>query len=375
MSVEESIAPRVAASRRGRACGIALVWLALGAVAPVRAAPAEEYRAIVADSALRGFNGVALVATGRRVDASVATGLADADGVANLPMTVATRFETGSVSKWIASIVVMALVDRGTLALDAPITTYLPDYRADTGAKLTLRHLMSHSSGVPNQVVAALRADRAAALVELPQAEAVRRYASGDLAFEPGSAWEYSHSNWLIVKAVVERASGKRYAQLVDEILVVPLRLRNSGVFHGDSALVAGMAKGYSALRPSPVRRIGALPDHMAMAGGFYTTAPDLLVLMARVLDGVVLSAASRETLMTVVMPDQHYALGGRTRVVRIAGTDREAAWEDGSNGGFRLVARRVIADGHTVILFNNSSWDNKALGDLADALMEASYR
>ena len=359
-----------------RAARALFMVLAISATSPVlHAASADEYRAAVAAAALRGFNGVALVGSGRRVDAIEAAGLADADGVANVPIRAETRFETGSVSKWIASIVVMALVDRGALALDAPIRAYLPYYRVDTGSQLTLRHLMSHSSGVPNQIVAALRADRAAALVELPQDEAVRRYASGDLAFAPGSAWDYSHSNWLIVKAIVERASGRSYTALVGEILVTPLGLRDSGVFRGDSALVDGMAKGYSTLLPSPVRRIGALPDHMAMAGGFYTTAGDLFRLMAGVLDGPVLSPAARRTLMSVAMPEQHYALGGRTRVERIAGLDREAAWEDGSNGGFRLVARRVLADGHTVILFNNSSWDHQALGDLADALMEASYR
>lgn len=73
-------------------------------------------------------------------------------------------------------------------------------------------------------------------------------------------------------------------------------------------------------------------------------------------------------------MPDQHYALGGRVRIERIAGKEREVAWEDGSNGGFRMIARRVLADGHTVIVLNNTSFDYAALGQLGGALMEASY-
>jgi len=52
----------------------------------------------------------------------------------------------------------------------------------------------------------------------------------------------------------------------------------------------------------------------------------------------------------------------------------REAAWEDGSNGGFRLVARRVLAEDVMVVVFNNSSYDHQKLGLLAGSLMEAAY-
>lgn len=66
-----------------------------------------------------------------------------------------------------------------------------------------------------------------------------------------------------------------------------------------------------------------------------------MLRLMDGVLNGSILSPVSRTALMKVQMPGQRYALVGRTQVETIAGQVREAAWEDGSNGGFRLVARR----------------------------------
>ncbi|SFJ02601.1 serine hydrolase [Caulobacter sp. UNC279MFTsu5.1] len=342
-------------------------------VAFARPALAADYHAIVrrfVDE--QGFNGVALVGRGDKVVAVEAAGLADA--AAARPMTADTRFEVGSISKWIASIVVLRLVDKGQLSLDAPISTYLPDYRPDTGKVLTLRRLMSHSSGVPNQVDAARKADPAVKGVELEQMEAVRRYASGDLAFAPGSAWDYSHSNWILVKAIAERVSGKVYAQLVRDEIVRPLGLKNSGVFHGISARSVEAAEGYAALTPVPQLKSSPMPDYMAMVGGYYTTAPDLLKLMDGVLGGRLLKPASRQALLMVLMPDQHYALGGRVRAPMIAGRAREAAWEDGSNGGFRVLARRVLADGHTVIVLTNASFDYQKLGDLGEALMEAGY-
>lgn len=337
-----------------------------------RASDSSPYDAALA--AYPGFNGVVLAGRGAATLYSKAVGLADP--VAGATMSLNTRFETGSVSKWIAAMVVLKLADQGKLSLDAPITRYLPDYRADTGARLTLRHLMSHSSGVPNQVLAARKANPDMRALELEQMEAVRRYASGDLQFAPGSAWDYAHSNWLIVKAMVERVSGKSYRDCVSAWLLQPLQLSDSGIFNGEStAAVAGMALAYAGVAPAIERKLSPVPDYMAMAGGFYSSAPDMLRLMDGVLGGEsVLSAAARATLLRVVMPDQRYALGGRTQVETIAGRQREAAWEDGSNGGFRLVARRVLADGVSVVVFNNNSYDHRKLGELASALMALVY-
>lgn len=335
-------------------------------------AAAQSYRDIT-DRYLEAdnFNGVVLVGEGRRVEAVEGFGSADIEH--GVPMNPTTRFETGSVSKWIASILILKLVDQGKLNLDTPISAYLPKYRADTGAKLTLRRLMSHSSGLPNLLLEA-RKDPAVRGIELDQMEAVRRYASADLAFEPGTGWDYSHSNWVLAKAIVERVTGRSYAVLVDRLLVRPLRLKDSGIYHGDSSRVRGMAAGYERLVPRPERKPNPVPEFMAMASGFYTTAPDLLRIMDVVLDGGFLRPASRKALTTTIMPDQHYALGGRVRVERIAGRNREAAWEDGSNGGFRMLARRVLADGHTVIIFTNAKFDYAKLGALGAELLDRSY-
>jgi CubicO group peptidase (beta-lactamase class C family) len=334
----------------------------------------SPYQAIVdAAVANSGFNGVALV--GQRAQAWMVDARGTADAAGRRPMQPDTLFEVGSVSKWVAAIVVLHLVDRGTLDLDAPILRYLPDYRHDTGAQLTLRQLLRHASGVPNGVNAARQADPAMRAVELDQMEAVRRYASGDLAFAPGTQWDYAHANWIIVKAIVERATGKDYARLVDEILVRPLRLRHSGLVKEARARPPGMAASYATLVPTPVPKESLMPRYMAMAGGYYASAPDLLALMDGALGGdAILSAASRRALTTVTMPAQHYALGGRTRVATIAGCARETAWQDGSNAGYRVLARRVLADGHSVVIMTNASFDYQALDALGTALLDASY-
>jgi CubicO group peptidase (beta-lactamase class C family) len=347
--------------------------LAMGGALPRSATADAQLRRYtdIAD-AYPDFNGVLLAGVGGRIVYREAFGIADAE--AGVATSVDTRFETGSVSKWIAAMVVMKLIDLGRLALDEPILRYLPQYRADTGEQLTLRHLLSHSSGVPNDIIAARNANPAVKFESLDQLEAVKRYASGDLRFKPGTAWDYSHSNWLIVKAIVEQASGKSYADCVDGYLLAPTGLKNSGLFSGESDKVPGMAVAYAGATPPRARKISPVPGYMAMAGGFYTTVADLLHLMDAVLSGDLLTKLSRQTLMRTNMAEQHYALGGRTRIATIAGREREAAWEDGSNGGFRLLARRVLEDGHTVIVMNNTSFDYEKIGQIGTRLMEQTY-
>lgn len=320
-----------------------------------------------------GFNGVVLVGHGSTIDYSESFGVADAG--TRRPLTADTPFEAGSISKWVAAMVVMRLVQQGQLSLDQPISTYLPNYRSDNGNKLTLRTLMSHASGVPNGVDEAIKRDPATRGLSLDNTEAVRRFASGDLRFEPGTVWDYSHSNWLLVKAVVEQATGQSYASLVDGYLVKPLAMRHSGTFKGSSLDVPDMAHGYRRLAPPAEPLDKSSPNFMMLAGGFYASANDLFVLMDGLFAGKLLSPESTRTLMSIERPAQHYALGGRTKTLTFAGNDHPVAWEYGSNGAFRVLAWRTLDDGHTVILMNNTSFDHMKIGDFATALMEASYR
>lgn len=316
------------------------------------------------------FSGMVLAGNKNRPIYTKAYGMADFES--QTPVTSDTRFEGGSISKWIASVVVLHQVDRNALSLDTPIATYLPDFRKDNGSRLTLTHLMSHRSGVPNNVVPALRADPTLAEQDISQSEAVRRYASGDLQFKPGTAWDYSHSNWLLVKAVLERVTGERYEQLAAELLWDPLHLRHSGIFHGRSIAVRGMAQSYKPDRNGvPQLFPSAMPQFLTMAGGFYSTAPDMLHLLNAVVDGATLSAKSRELLFTVRVPESRYALGGRVRIRSLRGHQEEVVWEDGSNKGFRMLAIRIRRTGETVIFTNNTSCDQPTMGEFADDVLK----
>jgi len=350
-----------------------LAILAALAASPVMAACGDCAAIAHRFATEQRFNGVVLVGRGSQVEYVESFGTADAS--TQRVLTADTPFEAGSISKWIAAMVVMRLVQQGELSLDEPIATYLPEYRRDNGSRLTLRTLMSHGSGVPNDIDAAIKRDPSTRTLSLDNTEAVRRFASGDLRFAPGTDWDYSHSNWLLVKAIVEKVSGQSYTALVQGYLVQPLALRHSGVYSGSSAAVPGMALGYKQLTPQPEPLDKPISNFMTLAGGFYTSANDLFALMDGLFAGKLLSPETTRMLMTVERPAQSYALGGRTKTLPFAGKDHPVAWEYGSNGAFRVLAWRTLDDAHSVVVMNNTSFDHMKIGDLATALMEASYR
>lgn len=328
---------------------------------------------VVADKAAAGgFDGVVLVSDGQGTVFRAAYGKARV--APDVALDTATAFPTGSFSKWVTSIVVMRLVEQGILSLDQPVSHYLPDYPKASGDKVTLLHLLTHSSGIPNDIDKAIKSDPATRDLTLNTATAIHRFASSPLAFEPGTQWDYSHSNWIVLKGVIERATGRSYDDLVRSFLTEPLALRHSGVFSGMPGDIPGMATGFKGAPSTTSRLDKKLPPFMTLAGGYYTSADDMLSLLDALFSGRILKAESVRTLMRVVRPQQSYALGGRTKVLEVAGKPRTVAWEYGSDGAYRVLAWRVIDDGHTVVLMNHTSYDHMKIGDLATALLGASY-
>ncbi len=337
-----------------------LVFSALLLLAPLACHPpeAQHVDALVTEWAdEHDFSGVVLVATGDSTRFAQAFGCADQ--ARTLPATVDTRYQLGSIGKWVASLLVLRLVDQEMLDLHAPIATYLPDYRADVASRVTLHHLLSHTSGVPNDLIAALQRDMTILVQEMSTTDAVQRFASGDLAFEPGERFDYSHSNWILVQAIVESATGKPFAAVVDRELVGPIGLTDTGIAIGDFDRF-GVAQSYeSDADPDAERELESAPAFLGAAGSSYSSAPDLLVLVDAVMSGDVLSDASRAALNTVYVEDEGYAYGGRVREMEIGDADELALWHTGSNGPSKSRLTYTEVSGFTVVTLSNTGADH----------------
>ena len=350
--------------RREFLAGAAALGLAEKAGASVLSGSAAD-RAVEAFLKIQPFQGVVLIGKAGKPIYSRTVGFADIE--AKKPAALDTPYVIASISKWLTSIGLLRLAEAGKLDLDAPITRYLTDYRADTGAKVTLRHLMTNISGVPNGFSTWTKANPDPDLFKktFTTAQAVKLWCSGDLAFEPGTRFDYVLTNWVIITAIIEAVTGKTYAEAMVELVIGPL-----GLTRTTPADPADIAISYRTLEPLARGDNQRFP-FFAASGGYVSTAPDLLKAAHAVFDGGFLPPARKKALLTVGWPEQEYALGGRVKTLFADGLPRVFAWETGRAAGYRSVLGHRFDDQTTVVLLNNTSITQKAMDEFAYSLFE----
>jgi CubicO group peptidase (beta-lactamase class C family) len=298
---------------------------------------------------------------------SQAYGMADIE--AERPASIDTLYPLASISKWFSSVTVLRLADQGKLRLDGAISDYLPSYRADTGSRVRLTHLLSNASGIPNLFGPAVTADPGIWTKAFTTDEAIKAFCSGDLAFEPGSHFSYDFTNWIIVKGVVEAVTGEDFAKTVQRLALAPLGLTTIVPGYEPEARERAAA-GYASINP-PVRKMYPQSVYTLASGGYYGTAPDLLRAARGVYGSGLLSATARKALTTVLVPEEDYALGGRVKSLDIGGRSQPFAWETGRVDGYRsLLVYRLDGEASLIVL-NNTNIGQREIDLLAEALLK----
>lgn len=211
-----------------------------------------------------------------------ARGFGYADPDRKVPATADTIYRVGSVSKLFTDIAVMQLVEAGQINLDAPITTYLPEFRPKnpSGKAITLRQLMTHRSGLLREPPVGNYFDPNHLSLE----EMVASLNSTELVYPPESKVKYSNAGVAVVGYVLERTQRERFAKYVRRKILQPLGMSRS-FFEPDPALMGDVAKAimwtlHGREFPAPTFELG-----MAPAGCMYSTVNDLarfLMVLAR---------------------------------------------------------------------------------------------
>ncbi|WP_122836894.1 serine hydrolase domain-containing protein [Pseudomonas viridiflava] len=190
--------------------------------------------------------GVLLVAQGGVLRYVSARGWADRER--RVSATRDTRFRLASLTKLLTSVAVLQLCEQGILSLDAPVTDWLPAFRPRLGdgrePVITLRHLLSHSSGLgygfeqpPGNAYALAGVSDGLDRVAFDLQENLTRLAKLPLLFEPGTAWGYSLAT-DVLGAVIEQGTGRGLSQVIDEQVARPLGIASTS-FRQDQGRLA----------------------------------------------------------------------------------------------------------------------------------------
>jgi CubicO group peptidase (beta-lactamase class C family) len=265
----------------GRVCFIFLLGIAclslgtVGAVDPPAFDAAKQIDKLVSRYAEYGYiNGSVLVAKHGTVIYS--RGIGEADIQSHTPNTPRTKFGIASLTKQFAAVLVLQQLAEGKIRLDANLSGYLPWYRKDTGTRITIEQLLHHTAGLPPDFDLPDFSDSEAASRHSEPKDFAEKSCQPTLVSDPGTKWNYSNCGYVLLGLVLEQATGESFAQLLQERLLNPLGMKDSGMDRNDLVQHGG-ATGYKRYA-GPRYTLGPYIDrsHIYSAGAMYSTVEGL---------------------------------------------------------------------------------------------------
>jgi Tol biopolymer transport system component/CubicO group peptidase (beta-lactamase class C family) len=196
------------------------------------------------------------------------------------------RFRIGSVTKTFTATIVLQLVQEGTLSLSSTLENHVPGV-VPRGAEITIRHLLQHRSGLANITDYPAWLHEAERSPSTSPINSLRFAASKPLAFEPGSQARYSNTNYIALGLVIEKVTGRTYAEELEHRILDPLGLERTEL--------------PATRRLSDLDDAGYNPNLPWAGGAIVSNARDLSRFYSALLSGRLLSAASLVTMKKTV--------------------------------------------------------------------------
>ena len=331
---------------------IAAAWLSAAhasVLAQDKAAKIDEL--MKAYNSYRQFNGAVLVAENGKVIFKKGYGLANMEW--NIPVEPDTKFRLGSITKQFTSMLVLQLVQEGKIKPEGKLTDYLPDYRKDTGDRITIHQLLNHTSGIPSYT-GMPNFFKDVSRNPYSVSDFVKKYASGDLEFEPGTKWNYNNSGYFLLGAIVERVTGKPYEQVLKERILDPVGMKNTGYDHQETIL-AKRASGYEK-RPGGYVNAPYLDMSLPYAAGsLYSTVDDLYLWDQALYTDKLLSPQLKELMFKPGLSNYAYGWVVQKGPLGAQGEPVTIIQHGGGINGFNTLITRLPESKNLIVLLNST--------------------
>ena len=217
------------------------------------------------------FSGSLLIAKAGKIVLSQGYGMANYE--LSVPNSSRTRFHLASLSKTFTAAAILILQERGQLRVEDPLTKFIPDY--PNGGKITVHHLLTHRSGIPN--VNDLPGYDGKSKSQISLSEIIGMFKENPLEFIPGSRYRYSNSNYNLLAFIIEKVSGKSYGEFLEENIFRPLDMSDTGNDAGTGNLIPNRASGYVPVGMRDVENAPYLNWSIKTGNGsLYSTVEDL---------------------------------------------------------------------------------------------------
>jgi CubicO group peptidase (beta-lactamase class C family) len=302
---------------------------------------------VEAEMAKQRIPGVA-VAIVRKGQTPVLKGYGFANVEHKVRVTPDTIFQSGSVGKQFTAAAAMTLVEDGRLALGDPLTRFFPDAPAPW-QRITVRHLLTHTSGLPDYTQGTIDYRR-----DYTEEDLLKFAYSLKLEFEPGARWNYSNTGYVVLGILIRKASGQFYGDVLRQRVFLPLGMTTARIIT-EADIVPHRASGYQLVRGQWNHQSWVAPRLNTTAdGSLYLSLRDMVAWDAGMRAGRVLSAGGWNQVFTPVSLNsgKPYPYGFGWALEPVAGhrTQRHG----GSWQGFKTDIARYPGDGLTIIVLAN---------------------
>ncbi|MBA6383056.1 serine hydrolase [Colwellia sp. BRX10-6] len=314
------------------------------------------------------FTGSVLVSQSGKIIFKKSYGLANMEW--NIPNSPDTKFRIASLTKQFTSMLIMQLVQDNKIKLDAKITAYIPDYRKDTGDKVTVHHLLTHTSGIPSYTSLP---DFFSDISRDPYSvdDFTKKYCSGELEFEPGSTFRYNNSGYFLLGNIIEKVTGKTYQDVLQEKIFTPLGMKNSG-FDNAKPLIKNRASGYTNSLDGYTNANYLDMSLPYAAGSVYSTVEDLYLWDQALYTEKLLNNKNKVIMFTPYLKNYSYGWGVKDIELTEPNHKIKSIAHSGGINGFQTLITRLPQDQHMIVQLNNTG--GAALNEMTDAIIRILY-
>ena len=293
---------------------------------------------------------VLLIGRGDEVVLERAGGLADLER--GVPMSTDAVLDIGSTSKQFTAAAVLLLELEGELALSDALREHLPEL-PECFDPVTLRHMLLHTSGIPDYIGLMIRAgaevaDRTTAAEALESLKRVE-----ELQFAPGARWSYSNSNYFLLSQVVERAAERSLAKYAQERIFDPLGMTSTHIHDDSRRIVLGRALSYERAKDGAWRHSQSSWEQTG-DGAVFTSVGDLFRWSRNFKSGAVGGEELLQAMSERGALDDGTAIDYGMGLVFFDQGELAGISHGGSWAGYRAELMRVPVDDLVVILLCN---------------------
>ncbi|MDQ3749427.1 MAG: serine hydrolase [Acidobacteriota bacterium] len=320
------------------------------------------------------FSGSVLMARDGQPVISKGYGMANYE--LNVPNTPQTVFRIGSITKQFTAVAIMILQERSKLNVNDPICKHLENCPA-AWRPVTIRHLLTNTSGIPSYTD--LPGFNKMSVQPVNRAELVDLFRDKPLEFTPGEKFAYSNSGYYLLGLIIEKASGKPYAEFLRDNIFVPLGMKNSG-YDDSHTLLPNRANGYKWEGKSFVNAPYIDMATPYSAGALYSTTEDLLLWDKALYTEKLVSRKSLDEMFAPFREVVRDGWGGYAYAYGwIIGkqSGRQVSRHDGGIKGFSTDIIRFPSERVTVIVLSNNQTviPYKLANDLSAIAFGAPYK